>query len=78
MATLVPRGSSWYKIFREAADKWKKVSNGKVIVSIYPGGVVGDDPDIVRKMRLGTLHAGVLTTVGVAEIDKSVYAWVSR
>jgi len=74
MATLVPRGSSWYKIFREAADKWKKVSNGKVIVNIYPGGAVGDDPDIVRKMRLGTLHAGVLTTVGVAEIDKSVYA----
>jgi len=74
MATLVPRGSSWYKIFREAADKWKKVSNGKVIVNIYPGGVMGDDPDIVRKMRLGTLHAGVLTTIGVAEIDKSVYA----
>ena len=74
MATLVPNGSSWYLIFKEAADKWKKVSNGKVIVNIYPGGVVGDDPEIVRKMRLGTLHAGVLTTVGVAEIDKSVYA----
>jgi len=74
MATLVPGGSSWYLILKEAADKWKKVSNGKVIVNIYPGGIVGDDPEIVRKMRLGTLHAGVLTTVGVAEIDKSVYA----
>jgi len=74
MATLVPNESSWYRILREAADKWKKVSNGKVIVNIYPGGVVGDDPEIVRKMRLGTLHAGVLTTAGVAEIDKSVYA----
>jgi TRAP-type C4-dicarboxylate transport system substrate-binding protein len=28
----------------------------------------------VRKMKLGTLHAGVLTSVGVAEIDRSVYA----
>src|SRR5213078_2878118 len=36
--------------------------------------VAGDDPDVVRKMRLGTLNAGVLTSVGVAEIDKSVYA----
>ncbi len=25
-------------------------------------------------MKLGTLHAGVLTSVGVAKIDKSVYA----
>jgi len=36
--------------------------------------VAGDDPDVVRKMRLGTLNAGVLTSVGLAEIDKSVYA----
>ena len=43
-------------------------------VRLYAGGVAGDDPDVVRKMRLGTLNAGVLTSVGVAEIDKSVYA----
>jgi TRAP-type C4-dicarboxylate transport system substrate-binding protein len=43
-------------------------------VRLYPGGVAGDDPDVVRKMRLGTLQAGVLTSVGVAEVDKSVYA----
>jgi TRAP-type C4-dicarboxylate transport system substrate-binding protein len=59
---------------RTASPDWKKVSNGNVIVNIYPGGVVGDGPGIVRKMRLGTLHAGVLTTAGVAEIDKSVCA----
>jgi TRAP-type C4-dicarboxylate transport system substrate-binding protein len=74
MATLAPSGSSWHLILQEAAEKWKKISNGRVVVNIYPGGVAGDDPDVVRKMRLGTLHAGVLTSVGVAEIDKSVYA----
>jgi len=74
MATLAPDGSSWQLILKEAADKWKKISNGRVSVVIYPGGVAGDDPDVVRKIRLGTLHAGVLTAVGVAEIEKSVYA----
>jgi TRAP-type transport system periplasmic protein len=74
MATLVPEGSSWHLILKEAGEKWKKISNGRISVIIYPGGVAGDDPDIVRKMKLGTLHAGVLTAVGVAEIDKSVYA----
>jgi TRAP-type C4-dicarboxylate transport system substrate-binding protein len=74
MATLVPDGSSWYQILKEAADRWKQASGGRVTVRLFPGGVAGDDPDVVRKMRLGTLNAGVLTSVGVAEIDKAVYA----
>ena len=74
MATLVPDGSSWHLILKETAEKWREVSDGRVQVRLYPGGVAGDDPDVVRKMRLGTLSAGVLTAVGVSEIDKSVYA----
>ncbi len=74
MATLVPDGSSWHLILKETADKWRTASGGGVTVRLYAGGVAGDDPDVVRKMRLGTLNAGVLTSVGVAEIDKSVYA----
>ena len=74
MATLVPDGSSWHLILKETAERWKQVSGGRVTVRLFPGGVAGDDPDVVRKMRLGTLNAGVLTSVGVAEIDKSVYA----
>jgi TRAP-type C4-dicarboxylate transport system substrate-binding protein len=74
LATLVPDGSSWHLILKETAEKWKTLSGGRVIVRIYPGGVMGDDPDIVTKMRLGTLSASVLTAVGIAEIDRSVYA----
>lgn len=74
MATLVPDGSSWHLILKETADQWNKLSGGRVTVRLFAGGVAGDDPDVVRKMRLGTLQAGVLTSVGVAEIDRSVYA----
>jgi TRAP-type C4-dicarboxylate transport system substrate-binding protein len=74
MATLVPEGSSWHQVLKEMAEKWKTLSGGRVTVRIYPGGVAGDDADVVRKMRLGTLNAGVMTEVGVAEIDKAVYA----
>lgn len=74
MATLVPDGSSWHLVLKETAEKWRQLSGGRVSVRLFPGGVAGDDPDVVRKMRLGTLNAGVLTSVGVAEIDKSVYA----
>ncbi len=74
MATLVPQGTSWDLILTQAADQWKKISNGRVSVNLYSGGVAGDDPDVVRKMKLGTLQAGLLTAVGVGEIDKSVFA----
>jgi TRAP-type C4-dicarboxylate transport system substrate-binding protein len=74
MATLVPDGSSWHLILKETAEKWNELSGGRVRVRLYPGGVAGDDPDVVRKMRLGTLSAGVLSSVGVGEIDRSVYA----
>ena len=74
MATLVPQGSSWHRILQEMGEEWKAASGGKVTVRLYPGGVAGDDPDVVRKMRLGTLNAGVLTAAGLAEIDKSIFA----
>ena len=73
MATLVPRDSSWYRILRECADQWNKISGGKVNVTIY-AGTQGDDPDIVRKMNLKILDAAVLTSLGLSDIDKSVYA----
>ena len=74
MATLVPKDSSWHRILLECADQWNKLSGGKVRVIIYPGGTQGDDPDIVRKMNLKIIDSAVLTSVGLAEIDKSVYA----
>ena len=41
---------------------------------LYPGGVTGDDLDIVRKMRLGTLDAGLLTVGGLSHIDRGILA----
>jgi len=74
MATLVPENSSWFLVLKEMGDKWGKLSGGKVRVVLYPGGRQGDDPDVVRKMHLGTLQGAVLTSPGLAEIDRSVYA----
>jgi len=74
MATLVPDGSAWHGILKEMAEEWKKASGGAVTVRIYAGGVAGDDADIVRKMRLGTLNAGLMSSTGLADIDRSVYA----
>ncbi len=74
MATLVPTNSSWFLVLKEVADKWNKLSNGRVRVILYGGGTKGDDPEVVQAMRLGELQGAVLTSVGMAQIEKSVYA----
>ena len=74
MATLVPSGSGWHRSLQEMGQKWQQVSGGRVVLKLYAGGVAGDDADVVRKLRLGTLHAGLLATTGLADIDRSVLA----
>jgi len=75
MATLVPDGTSWHLVLKNMAADWSKISGGRIKVNIYAGGTAGDDPDVVRKMNLGTLNAAVLTSVGLAEIDKTIFAF---
>ncbi len=74
LGTLAPEGSPWYNIIRDMAEAWKEGTGGKVRVRIYPGGVAGDDPDMVRKMRIGQLHAAVLSGAGLSNIAQETMA----
>ncbi len=73
MATLAPEGSSWHRVLQEMGDEWKKVSGGTVTLRIYPGGVVGDEDAMLRKMRVGQLQAAAITGMGLAFLDRSFY-----
>lgn len=69
MATLVPDGSVWDKAFRRMGSEWKEQTDGRVQLRMYSGGVAGDEPDIIRKMRIGQLNAAALTLPGLSDID---------
>lgn len=69
LATLVPGGSVWDKALKEMGDEWRRASDGRVSLRIYAGGVAGDESDVLRKMRIGQLHAGTLSVVGLSEIE---------
>jgi len=71
LATLVPERSVWGLLLRDLTEEWKEITDGQVVARIYPGGVAGDDPDIVRKMRIGQLQAATITVTGLAEIDEA-------
>ena len=74
MATIAPEGSSWHRVLLDMGEEWKKVSGGKVALRIYPGGVVGDEEAMLRKMRVGQLQAAAISGLGLTFLDRSFYA----
>jgi len=74
LGTLVPSGSSYYHSLESMGAKWKQASNGAITLTLYGGGTMGSEDEIVRRMRIGQLQAAVLTAAGLSEIDPSVGA----
>jgi TRAP-type transport system periplasmic protein len=74
LGTLAPRGSSFHQILMQLAQNWRQAPGGGANVTIFTDGSQGTEIDMVKRMRLGQLHAGLLTAVGLAEIDESVEA----
>ena len=70
MATLAPEGTEWHGLLVELGQEWKKATNGDVRLRIYPGGVVGDERDMVRKIRIGQIHGAAITTEGMTEVNQ--------
>lgn len=61
MATLVPDGTAWMAEFKAAAKEVKEKTEGRVKLKFFPGGVMGSDKSVLRKMRVGQLHGGALS-----------------
>lgn len=60
IATLSPDGSMWMTKMREAANQIAKETDNRVKFKFYPGGVMGNDSAVLRKIRIGQLHGGAL------------------
>jgi TRAP-type C4-dicarboxylate transport system substrate-binding protein len=69
LATIVPDGSVWDKALKKMAVDWSTATDGRVTTTVYTGGTQGDDPTVLRKIRLGALQGASLTVIGLANID---------
>ncbi len=75
IATIAPDGTSWMKQMRAAAKQIEQGSEGRVKLRFYPGGVMGNDNSVLRKIRVGQLHGGAITGGGLSAVyaDAQVY-----
>lgn len=76
IATLTPEGSAWMQKMRKAAGDIKKQTDGRVKLKFYPGGVMGDDDAVLKKIRIKQLHGGAMTGGALARYysDSQVYS----
>ncbi len=67
IATVAPEGSQWMQEIRAAAASIKAATDGRVVVKLYGGGVMGNEKQVLRKIRIGQLQGGAFTAGGIAE-----------
>jgi len=69
LGTLAPVGSSWHELLKELAERWGQASGGKVKLRVYAGGTQGSEGEMIRKMAVGQLQGGAVTSVGLHDIS---------
>ena len=75
IATISPDGTLWMQEMRAGAEEIKKKTEGRVKFKFYPGGVMGSDDSVLRKIRIGQLHGGAITAGSLISVvpDITIY-----
>lgn len=68
VGVLAPEGTNWAKVMKKMGKEIKKATDGKVKFKFYFGGSQGDEVDVLRKVRINQLQAGVFTGKTLGDI----------
>jgi TRAP-type C4-dicarboxylate transport system substrate-binding protein len=76
IATLSPDGTAWMQEMRRGAKTIEEQTEGRVKLKFYPGGVMGNDRTVLRKIRIGQLHGGAFSGGELVEVynDMQLYS----
>lgn len=74
LGSVAPIGSPWHVALQRLGAEWARISDGEVRLKLYMGGVAGNEPDMLRKMRIGQLHGAAITALGLNRITPEVLA----
>ncbi len=74
IGTLAPKNSLYHRQLMELGEAWRATQGAGAKYLIYPDGSQGGETDMVRRMRIGQLQGGLLSVVGLREIEPSIAA----
>lgn len=68
VGVLAPEGTSWANNMKDMGKEIEKATEGEVKIKFYFGGTQGDEPDVLKKIRIGQLQGGIFTGKTLGEI----------
>lgn len=66
IATATPDGTQWMKDMRASAKEIKELTNGRVAIKYYGGGIKGNDTKVLGQIRIRQLQGGAFTPSALA------------
>ena len=75
IATLAPEGSGWTEALHRIDQRIRKATNDSVQLKVYAGGIQGDEPVVLRKIRIGQLHGGGFAGPSMSQILPDILAF---
>lgn len=77
IASLVPKNSVYHQQLLELGEAWKAAQGAQGAqgrFTVFTDGSQGGEAEIVRRMRIGQLQGGMLSVVGLRDIEPSISA----
>jgi TRAP-type C4-dicarboxylate transport system substrate-binding protein len=74
IGTLAPKNSLYHRQLMEVGEAWRTAQGAGAKYLVYPDGSQGGEADMVRRMRIGQLQGGLLSVVGLREIEPAIAA----
>jgi TRAP-type C4-dicarboxylate transport system substrate-binding protein len=70
IATDSPDNSIWARSIKDINRAINQKTNGAVQIDLYPGGVMGDQSTVIKKIKLGQLNGSTFSSGGLGLIYK--------
>ena len=68
LATITPDNTPWNNTLYAGVEQIEKLTNGRVRIKIFGNGLAGEEREVLRKIRLGSVDAGVFTALSLKSV----------
>jgi TRAP-type C4-dicarboxylate transport system substrate-binding protein len=74
IASVVPKNSVYHQQLLEMGEAWKAAQGSNARFNVFTDGSQGGEAEIVRRLRIGQLQGGMLSVVGLRDIEPTISA----
>ncbi|CAM8655113.1 DctP TRAP-type C4-dicarboxylate transport system, periplasmic component [Comamonadaceae bacterium] len=74
IASVVPKNSLYHQSLLELGEAWRTAQGAGARFTVFTDGSQGGEAEIVRRMRIGQLQGGLMSVVGLRDIEPSIAA----